>query len=91
VVIDFFELDTREELIRERADVLVKLFIAHDLRSTSPSPQRRQLAERSLDLMTSPRSPHTSCARSFRSLLERDPVRAQELAEAAQAYLDSQS
>lgn len=90
VIIDFFELDRREELWRERADTIVAVFIALRLLQTGGASER-DLATRNIEWLTSPASRHTNCARAFRSLYETDPARAEEMARAAQAYLNSQS
>jgi hypothetical protein len=90
VIVDFFELDNREELRRERSSIIVWLWIAHRLRSTG-SPADRNLAQKSIDTLTSPGSPHTSCARAFLRLIGDDPGRAEELAQEAIDYLGSES
>lgn len=90
VTIDFFELDEREELWRGRAEVIVSLFIAMEsLRQGEET--LRERATRAVTALLSPASEHTNCGRSFRALYDRDRGRAEEIAERAQAYLDSQS
>jgi hypothetical protein len=90
VTIDFFELDTREELIRERAMAIVALYFAFD-NLTSTNALKRNLARRNIDTYTAPRSAHTNCNRSYLKVLEANPERATELASQAQEYLDSES
>jgi 5-methylcytosine-specific restriction endonuclease McrA len=90
VTIDFFELDTREELIRERSSAIVDMYIAHESLS-SKNNRLRALAERKLKTCVEPRSMHTSCCRAFLKLLDSDPQRAADLATQAQNYLESES
>ena len=91
VTVDFFELDQREELWRGRAKVIVALFIALRALQNEPEQRAREIATRAVTTLLSSASEHTNCARSFRALYDRDPQRAEEIAELAQAYLDSQS
>lgn len=90
VTIDFFELDQREELWRERAEKIVALFLALEMLDDG-NESRRNLATRAVEALSSPASAHTSCGRAFRTLHGKDRNRANEIAQAAQAYLDSQS
>ncbi|HKI04455.1 MAG TPA: hypothetical protein VKK31_20925 [Thermoanaerobaculia bacterium] len=90
VIVDFFELDNREELRRERSNVIVWLWIAHRLVSTG-SLADQKIAQKSIRNLTSPASPHTNCARAFVRLIGENPVRAEALATEANDYLDSES
>lgn len=90
VIIDFFRLDIREELLWERSDRIVSLFMALDLAATG-SASRRALAERSIAQHLSPFSPHTSCSRAFHDLYQADPDEAARIADECQLYLDSHS
>jgi hypothetical protein len=90
VTIKLLELDRREELWRGRARVLVMLFLALQ-KEHSENRAVREIAAGAARSLLSPASPHTNCARAFRALYETDPTRAEELARAAQEYLDSQS
>jgi len=90
VMIDFFRLDIREELLWERSDRIVSLFMALRL-AESNSNSDRALGEKSVVQHLSPSSPHTSCARAFKALYGEKPNEAREIAELAQAYLDSHS
>jgi hypothetical protein len=90
IVIDFFRLDIREELLWERSDRIVSLFMALRMADTG-RPSDRSLAERSIVQHVSPFSPHTSCSRAFRSLYEVNPTEAERIADQCQAYLDSHS
>ncbi len=91
VTIDFFELDQREELWRGRAEVIVALFIALWVQQNNTDEKARTVADRAATTLLSSASAHTNCARSFRELYRRDPLRAEEIADRAQAYLDSHS
>jgi len=90
VTIDFFELDEREELWRERAEVIRNLYIALEALRQGDE-LLRDRAARAIQTLLSPASEHTNCARSFRALYDRDRTRAVEIAERAQVYLESQS
>jgi hypothetical protein len=90
VIIDFFRLDIREELLWERSDRIVSLFMALRLAETG-SPSERALAGRSIAQHVSPFSPHTSCSRAFLSLYREDPGEAEKIADECQEYLDSHS
>jgi hypothetical protein len=90
VVIDFFRLDIREELLWERSDRIVSLFMALRM-AEGGSAADRALGERNVALHLSPYSPHTNCARAFRTLYDQDRDEAGEIADLAQAYLDSHS
>jgi hypothetical protein len=90
VIIDFFELGRREDLWRERASKIVFLFLA--LKGAwSGEGEEQEIAREAVETLVSPAGPHTNCARAFRSLYERAPAKAAEIARAAQAYLKSQS
>ncbi len=90
VTIDFFELDGREELWRERAEKIWNLFSTLELLRGGDL-ERQTLAARAIEALLSPASPHTNCGRAFRALYEEDRMRAGEIARAALEYLESQS
>jgi len=90
VMIDFFRLDIREELLWERSDRIVSLFMALRM-AESASAGDRALGERNVALHLSPFSPHTNCSRAFGALYAQSPGEAREIAELSQAYLDSHS
>jgi hypothetical protein len=88
VTIDFFELDQREELRRERALVLCSLYFAlSSLRVES----LREHAVRAVETLLAPAAEHASCARAFRVLYDVDRPRAEAIFQAALEYLESQS
>ncbi len=88
VTIDFFELDTREELIRGRSDVIRAIWVALRVLETNPTPADKNFAERAVATILSESSPHSNCARSFQKLYERDRAKAGLLANAALIYLE---
>ncbi|HEX4497703.1 MAG TPA: hypothetical protein VIE43_18665 [Thermoanaerobaculia bacterium] len=90
VTIDFFELDQREELWRERAEKIVALFIALEM-NRGGSERNQELAGRAIETLLSPASGHVNCGCAFRVLYQKDRTLAEEMARAAQSYLDSQS
>lgn len=90
VIVDFFELSSREELRYERSKIIFGLWVAHRLRLTG-DPDDREFAKESIENLTSPVSPHTSCARAFLKLIDENPARAKEIAAEAKNYLRSGS
>ena len=90
VTIDFFELDTREELLRGRAEKVRELKLALIVEESSgPSPADKALAERTIAGLQSERSPHSNCVRSFLRLYRRDRPHAEAIFQAAMEYLES--
>lgn len=87
VTIDFFKLNEREELWHQRAHIIRSMFDAFDISRTALDHDRRQDALDTLDNMTDPQSPHTSCARRYRELLETNPAGGWELYKVAKTYL----
>lgn len=87
VTIDFFQLNTREELRHGRFHVLRSMFTAYDVAQVHPDPARKAAALRSLDEAVAVTAPYAACARSFRHLLVSDPGKAWEIYLAAEAYL----
>lgn len=90
VTIDFFELDGREELWRERAEKIWNLYSTLEL-LRGGDVERQALAARAVQVLLSPASGHTSCGRAFRALYEEDRAQAGEIAQTALGYLESQS
>jgi hypothetical protein len=87
-VIAFFELDTREDLLEERAKWIQALWIALRLRATGDAADR-STADQAISLYTSPAAPHSRCASAFRKLADSDPGEARAIAERMSAYLAS--
>jgi hypothetical protein len=90
VIIDFFELDQREELLRERAEKIVAVFLALEILQSGRE-ENRELAGRAIETLLSPSSAHVNCGRAFRALYQADRDRAEEIVRKAQSYLDTQS
>lgn len=88
VTIRFFELDTREVLLEERAETILRVHLAMSAVG-HPDPLTSQAASTTIDRMVDRRSPHASCARAFHDLWLSDNVLAREFAEAGLAYLES--
>ena len=88
VTIDFFDLDIREELLRDRAVLIKAIYIAFEDRS-HPDPLRRKSAEQTLRQIDLPVLEHRNCARSFYHLCQQDIATARQHFEAAIEYLDS--
>lgn len=85
VTIDFFDLAMREDLLRERAGIIVSMWLAHrTLQNGSASDDDKATARLIIEAAVSPRSPHTNCARAFRKLCEEDPQKARAYKDLAQ-------
>jgi hypothetical protein len=88
VTIDLFELDIREELLRERCEVIVSLaFCARAIEG--PDERSRRLASYAVARATMAGSPHRNCARCYLGLLHTDRTKADAIADAASVYLDT--
>jgi len=90
VTIDFFELDTREELLRERTEQIRALWLTLGALETERDPKKRRELEHGVELLESLHSPHTNCVRSFHRLYKANPARARELYEELKRYLEPQ-
>jgi hypothetical protein len=86
VTIHFFRLHIREDLLRERAELIEKLFIAFEALQDARGEDRTFVSE-IIEHHLSPQSPHTNCARSFELLYRQDRDRATDFARAALQYL----
>lgn len=94
VTIEFFGLadaDARSELFTERARVICAVYLAWMLVQGGGQTGDPVFAQRTLDDVQNAAQPHASCARSFAALCQRDPARAQVIANEAQALLASKS
>lgn len=89
VTIDFFELDTREELLRERAEQIRSFYMALHLLETG-GPSGRAVAQGAIRDHLSPRSPHSGCVRAFHALYQRDSSKAEEIVQLVLEYLEPQ-
>lgn len=89
VTIDFFELDTREELLRERAEQLRSFHMALRLLETGTAADRVE-ATAAIENHKARHSPHAGCVRAFHALYERDRAEAEEIFALIGAYLEPQ-
>ena len=90
VTIAFFELNNREELRRERAELLDSLGNhLETIEDTTASAARKALAKNTVRRMLRPSSGHTSCVKSMVDLFIADRNQARKLIDAARAFLDS--
>lgn len=88
VTIRFFELDTREVLLEERAETILQLHVAMSAVG-HPDPLTSQAASSTVDRMVGRHSPHSNCARAFHDLWLSDNVLAREFAEESLNYLEA--
>ena len=89
VMIDFFELDTREGLLLERAQQLTALMSALIVLKSNAAPDDLAFALREIELRTAIGSPHGNCARSFLKLHDVNPSRARKTAEGFMEYRET--
>ncbi len=83
VTIVFFELNLRPYLLKQRSEVVKKIFEAFNDKFTHPDLKRRKKADKDLIRWQKPTSEHTNCARSFYKLCESDLPKAFEYYEKA--------
>jgi len=89
VIIDFFRLNLRDELIQGRIRMMLLVFPYLKTYYALSDGAERDLAGEVINLSESPGAPHSSCVRSFHALYQRDAVRAADLMAEAVAYLKS--
>ncbi len=90
VTIAFFELNNREELRRERAELLDSLGNhLGTIEDTTASAARKDSAKKTVARMIRPSSRHSSCVKSMVELFITDRNQARKLIDAARAFLDS--
>lgn len=90
VTIRFFELDTREVLLEERAETILELHLAMTAVG-HPDSLTSLAASTTVDRIVDRRSPHSNCARSFHDLWLSDNVLAREFTQVALEYLESRT
>jgi hypothetical protein len=90
VTIDFFRLDTREHLRRERARQIEAVFLALVILDSNLEGSAKDIASQFLTSAISASAPHSSCARIFRNVYAEDRLRASEIATLAKDYLATQ-
>jgi hypothetical protein len=88
VTIDFFALNDREELLKDRFRAIRTAFLALEMANTNPDPARRAAANRSLDEAASDAGAQASCVRSYLRVATTDTARAWGTYLAAEAYLN---
>lgn len=93
VTIEFFQLDdpSRNNLIRERAMILVSLFPALTTLAGPAAKAERSLAGKIVKGSTAAHSAHTNCARSFCRLFQTDPTEARRVYDRAADLVYSKS
>ena len=89
VTIDFFDLQYREELLRERAEVIETLHHLLVLAHRMPDSRRQRKVQTIIRRKQSSGSQHANCARCFVALYRQDPAEAERLVDKATDYLDS--
>lgn len=72
VTINFFELDIRPLLLKQRAEVVKKMFEAFYDQTEHPLPARRAQAKRDIKRWQAPSSEHAHCARDFYKVCKTD-------------------
>jgi hypothetical protein len=88
VTIRLFELDRREILLQQRADIIVQLHLAIAA-ARHPDPFIQTAATHTITRLTHPHSPHANCARAHHDLTLTEPTLARDFAQAAYDYLTS--
>jgi hypothetical protein len=88
VTIRFFELDSREVLLEERATIIVQLHLAMTAVG-HPDPFTSRAANISVSSLVDRLSPHANCARAYHDLWLTDNALARDFAEAALDYLQA--
>ena len=87
VTIDFFELATREELIRERLHLVIGLWMALECADHASSLTNKARYEDYIKIFCDKTHPHCSLARSYRLLFSTNRAKAERLAESARKLL----
>jgi hypothetical protein len=92
VTIDFFVLDTRDDLNELRAEIILVLWLAHQvLHDPHADAERKAHAQAVIDLGQSARAPQTNCARAFLKLCDANIEQARKFKNDAQQYIHSLS
>jgi hypothetical protein len=88
VTIQFFRLNTREELLRERAEVVVQLDgCLGTINSSRETQAKKQDAKGDVAYRLQPGTRHSACANAFARLYRQNFTLARSLAKAARAFL----
>gem|GEM_PF-442297 len=89
ITILFFELHIREPLIKQRAEVIKRIFEAISDQVQHSDPGRRRQATKDLARWQQPSSEHANCARAFYALCQQDLLAARRHYDAAVDYLET--
>lgn len=89
VMIDFFKLNEREELRRERAEKLCDIDKALTVIGSDATAAKKIAACRDLERLKASGSPHASCVRAMSALCVADPDAAESLFNEAREFLES--
>jgi hypothetical protein len=90
VTIQFFRLNIREELLRERARLLDSLGLhLETINDPAAPPNRVTTAKKTVERMLRPSAEHSACVSAMTRLYVDDVTQARALIDAARAYLDS--
>ncbi len=88
VTIDFFALDTRDELLRSRAEIIQNILLAYlTLNNQNAPDEDRGIAQSIIKRALSPDFQHSNCARSFHNLCQQDIQRARDYVKQARQIL----
>jgi hypothetical protein len=91
VIIVAFNLNDREAYFSERAEKICHLFMALEKIHKCSDDSDLDLAQLAISHLTSEKSPHANCTRSFKRLYENDRDRALKIKERIKKYLRSGS
>jgi hypothetical protein len=87
VTIDFFQLNNRDDLRRQRANVIHALYLVLEALPHYPTEVLQREARRLINSQMLPQASHSNCSRCFVRLFQSDPQQAATLAvEAKQLY-----
>ena len=88
IIIDFFQLNSREQLHRERARCVT--FLGSSLKSLEIGNDIEQ-HKLIVSTLLQPSQPHAACSRAFNSLWKKDKVKAKKIHQACLEYFASQT
>jgi hypothetical protein len=88
ITIDFFALDTRDDLLRLRAGIILAIWVAFSvLKTHNASNDERADAEFIIEIAKSPNASQAACARAFYELCQNDAAIARKFIEKAKEIL----
>ena len=90
VTINFFELDTREELLQGRAEQIRSFILAMN-GTMSGNSMTKQLAQQVIEDLQSRKSPHSNCTQSYIKLYNKDRKRADRISKLILKYLENKN